>query len=292
MDGAQRDTPPVPRRGLAAAGDLRDRALGVADRVPGSTVAWATLDRDRRSGGGLLAGALAFRLFGALLPLALLAAVALGYASTIERTAPADAGHAVGIAPTVLESIATSSKLSTETRWAVACGALVALGWSSASAARAIRAAHSLAWEGGVHRLGRPAHAAGVLVATMVGLCGVWALVGAARAHLGVGGLFVTLAAVVPFFAVWLGVSMLLPHGAAPWTALIPGAVLVAVGVQVLHLGTTLFVAGRLERASATYGAFGTAFTILLWLYLLSRIIVGSAMLNAALWQAPDEPRH
>jgi uncharacterized BrkB/YihY/UPF0761 family membrane protein len=218
-------------------------------------------------------------------------AVALGYAATLERAAPSDAGDAVGIAPAVLESVAASSKLSTGTRWVVACGALVALGWSSASAARAIRAAHSLAWEGGVHRLGRPAHAAGVLVATVVALGCVWALVGAARAHLGLVGLAVSLVAIGPFFAVWLGVSMLLPHGAAPWTALIPGAMLVAVGAQVLHLGTTLFVAGRLEHASATYGAFGAAFTILVWLYLLSRILVSSAMLNAALWQPPDDSR-
>jgi membrane protein len=291
MEGARHGTPPARRRAFAAAGDLRDRVLARAARVPGSTTAWAALDRDHRSGGGLLAGAIAFRLFGALLPLALLVAVALGYAATVERTTPADAGDAVGIAPAVLESVAASSKLSTGTRWAVVCGALVALGWSSASAARAIRAAHSLAWQGGVQRLGRPAHAGGVLVATVVALGCVWALVGAARAHLGLVGVAVSVAAIVPFFAVWLGVSMLLPHGAAPWTALIPGAVLVAVGTQVLHLGTTLFVAGRLERASATYGAFGTAFTILVWLYLLSRILVSSAMLNAALWQPRDEPR-
>jgi uncharacterized BrkB/YihY/UPF0761 family membrane protein len=292
MERARPGRPAALRRRLTAAGGPRDRLLDVAARVPGSTPAWAALDRDRRSGGGLLAGALAFRLFGALLPLALLVAVAFGYAATVERTAPADAGDAVGLAPAVLESIAESSKLSTGTRWAVACTALVALFWSSASAARAIRAAHSLAWEGGVRRLGRPVQAAAVLVATLIALLGVWALVGTARAHLGFAvGLVVAIAAVVPFFGIWLGAAMLLPHGAAPWTALIPGAVLVAIGFEALHLGTSLFVAGRLERASATYGAFGVAFTILAWLYMLSRIIVSSAMLNAALWQERDDPR-
>jgi uncharacterized BrkB/YihY/UPF0761 family membrane protein len=292
MQGARPGLPAALRRKVTAAADLRDRLIDRAARVPGSGLAWAALDRDRRSGGGLLAGALAFRLFGALLPLALLLAVAFGYAATVERTAPAEAGEAVGIAPAVLESIAESSKLSTGTRWFVACGALFALVWSSASAARAIRAAHSLAWEGGVRRLGRPAHAAGVLIVTVVSLLGLWALVGAARAHFGFGGgLVVAIVAILPFFGIWLGASVLLPHGAAPWTALIPGAVLVAIGLQALHLGTTLFVAGKLERASATYGAFGVAFTILLWLYFLSRIIVASAMLNAALWQAREEPR-
>lgn len=291
MGGARPGVPEALRRGVTAAGDLRDRLLVLAVRVPGWTLASSALDRDRRTGGGLLAGALAFRLFGALLPLALLIAVVFGYAATVERTAPEDAGEAIGIAPAVLESIAESSKLSTGTRWVVACGALLALLWSSASAARAIRAAHSLAWEGGVHRLGRPVHAAGMLIAIVLALLGVWALVEAARTHLGAGpGLVVAIVAIVPLFGIWLGASMLLPHGAAGWPALIPGAVLVAIGLEALHFGTALFVAGKIERASATYGAFGVAFTILLWLYVLSRIIVGSAMLNAARWQARDEP--
>ena len=89
----------------------------------------------------------------------------------------------------------------------------------------------------------------------------------------------------MPFFAIWLGVAALLPHADAPWTALIPGAALVAIGMQIIHLGTVLFVAGKVERASATYGAFGAAFTVLVWLYVASRVIVASAMLNAALWR-------
>ena len=74
------------------------------------------------------------------------------------------------------------------------------------------------------------------------------------------------------------------------WTALVPGAALFAVGVQVVHLGTALFIAGKVERASETYGSLGVAFTILVWLYVVSRVIVASAMLNAALWEQRTEP--
>jgi uncharacterized BrkB/YihY/UPF0761 family membrane protein len=91
-----------------------------------------------------------------------------------------------------------------------------------------------------------------------------------------------TLLAVVPFFAVWLLASMRLPHGDAPWRALVPGALLVAAGLETIQLGTTLVVAEQVERASATYGSLGVAFAILVWLFVLSRVVVGSAMLNAA----------
>ena len=66
-------------------------------KAPGVEHALAAIGRDRRYGGGLLAGALAFRLFGALLPFALLLAVLLGYAATVERDTAEEAADATGI---------------------------------------------------------------------------------------------------------------------------------------------------------------------------------------------------
>ena len=261
------------------------RAAALRDRVPGGGAALAAFERDQRRGGGLLAGALAFRLFAALLPLALLVAVALGYAATLDEDGADAAADAVGIRRALLDSFAESAALSSGTRWTVVLAGIAALMWSATSAARAIRAAHVLAWEGGVGRFSRPVAAGAVLILAVVGFAAVWGAVGWARANLGVAGVVVAVAAIAPFFAIWLGVSILLPHGTAPWKALAPGALLVAVGMQVVHLGTVLFVADRVERASATYGSFGAALTILVWLYVVSRVIVGSAMLDAALWE-------
>jgi hypothetical protein len=95
---------------------VRTRAMEIAPRAPGVQWALAALGRDRRYGGGLLAGALAFRLFGALLPLALLLAVALGYAATVERDAASEASEATGISEALLMEVAESSKLSNGTR--------------------------------------------------------------------------------------------------------------------------------------------------------------------------------
>jgi uncharacterized BrkB/YihY/UPF0761 family membrane protein len=254
------------------------------ERVPGSEHALGAAERDRRLGGALLAGALAFRLFAVLLPLALLVAVGLGYAATLDRAAPMRAGEAVGLRTAALQSIAESSKLSASGRWLVAASGLIALLSASVSAARAVRAVHSLAWTGAAKRDPRPLAGALVLLGALLAIAAVWGLVGKARADLGFAGLLFAFAAVVPYCAVWLGVSLLLPHGDAPWTALLPGALLMGVGLQVIHLGTVLFVAGRVERASETYGPLGVAFTILVWLFVICRVVVASAMLNATLW--------
>jgi membrane protein len=278
---------PAPRatRVGTTAAELRTRAAAIASRTPGFPIAFVAHGRDRRCGGGLLAGALAFRLFGALLPLALLTAITLGYAANADGTAPDAVGDAVGIRSALLDSVAESSKLSAGARWSAAAFATVALVWSAMAAARAIRAVHALAWNGGVPRFGRQLTGGLVLIATLAAFIAVWGGVSRARAELGVAGLFVAVTAIVPFFGIWLGVSRLLPHDEASWTALVPGAVLVACGMQLVHLGTVLFIGGRVEHASATYGTLGVAFALLAWLYVISRVIVTSAMLNAALWE-------
>ncbi len=281
-----------PHRAVAGVDHAKERALAMASRAPGFEPVAGALDHDRRHGGGLLAGALAFRLFGAMLPLALLLTVLLGYAATVDESAPSEAGEAIGIGPAILESMADSAKLSSGTRWSVTIFAVCALLLSGSSAARAIRAVHSLAWEGKVGRFKRPLPAALVMLAAIAAFAIVIAVATRARAEFGAGGLLITLSAIAAFFAIWLGLSWLLPHGDAGWRALVPGALLVAVGIQLIHLGTVLFIAGRIERASDAYGPLGIAFTLLFWLFVVSRVIVGSAMLNAALFQRRQQEAH
>ena len=82
-----------------------------------------------------------------------------------------------------------------------------------------------------------------------------------------------------------------LPHRSDSWRDLLPGALLVAFGAQVIHLAVVLYLAPKIGRSSELYGALGAATVILLWLYLIARLIVASAFLNAALWHRahPDD---
>jgi uncharacterized BrkB/YihY/UPF0761 family membrane protein len=85
-------------------------------------------------------------------------------------------------------------------------------------------------------------------------------------------------------FALWWWVSWKLPHAPVPARALVPGALLMAIGADVLHVLTTYWIGHLVARKTNTYGAVGIALAVLLWVYILGRIIVGSAGLNAALW--------
>lgn len=82
------------------------------------------------------------------------------------------------------------------------------------------------------------------------------------------------------------GLRVLLPRDpAAPSTALLPGAALLAIGLQALHVTVVFYLAGKLSRASEAYGALGVALVALAWLFLIGRLTVAAADLNAALWE-------
>ena len=109
------------------------------------------------------------------------------------------------------------------------------------------------------------------------------------RAQLGTTGLLLTFALVAFYLGSVLWILDKLPHRSTSWRDLMPGAVLVALGTQMIHLAVVLYLAPKIGRSSELYGALGAATVILLWLYLLARLIVAAAFLNAALWEHREE---
>ena len=170
----------------------QDRPPGRRERLEGRLRGTPALDpvlsglaRDRALGGSLLAGALAFRLFGVLLPLALLVAVSLGYAAAADSTAPSEIGDSIGIGEATLSSVAESSKLASDKAWAVGIFAVVALIYASVKAVRAVHAVQCLAWKGRVEPIAHPLRGGLGMVAAVIAIGLVWAAVGRARAEIG-----------------------------------------------------------------------------------------------------------
>jgi uncharacterized BrkB/YihY/UPF0761 family membrane protein len=93
----------------------------------------------------------------------------------------------------------------------------------------------------------------------------------------------IVVAMVAPLAALWLLVSLRLPHGTAVWTALLPGALLVAIGFQVVH-GLVVYLLGpKLETSTSLYGALGVVATVLFFMWAVGRIVVTAPILNSAL---------
>ena len=62
-----------------------------------------------------------------------------------------------------------------------------------------------------------------------------------------------------------------------------------AVGADVLQLLTTYWIGHLVARKTSTYGAVGIALAVLLWVYVLGRVLVASAGVNATLWRRRRE---
>jgi hypothetical protein len=70
-------------------------------------------DRDIEVGGGIIAGALAYRLFIWLLPLALVLVAGLGFAADAASKSPQAAAESLGVAGLVSDSIASAAESPT-----------------------------------------------------------------------------------------------------------------------------------------------------------------------------------
>ncbi len=262
----------------------REYAEDARARSPLVGLAFRVAERDRLHLGGLLAGALAFRLFLWLLPFTLLLVGALGAVTAAESDAPGDLSEELGLQGVLADLV----KDGAEQRgwWIALLIGLFGTAYAGIGAARALRISHAAAWGIRPGRGPNPLRASLWLFGVVLVLLCISAFSTWLREHIGIVGSVVTIVAVgVAYFLVWMRISSVLPRRDVPTRALVPGAVLVAVGLQGLHLFTVYYLSDRAERATSLYGAIGAALTLLLWLFIISRLLVAGAVLNAELSQ-------
>jgi uncharacterized BrkB/YihY/UPF0761 family membrane protein len=247
--------------------------------------------RDKDIAGGVLGGGLAYRFFFWLLALSVLTSGGLGLASRA-GTSFEDAAAEAGLTASVSESVASAAQQSESGRWwLLVVGAFLTL-WFSWGLLRALRLVHAAAWRITAPPPRNVPLAVGVVIASPVVLLALTSGAGWVRANVGFfPGLLATLAVAVGFGLFWLRVSMRLPSPPGlPWTAFLPGALLLGVGVEALHIFTVYFLADKLASASNLYGALGLASTLLFYLFLIGRGVVWAAELNAVVWEVRHPP--
>ena len=86
----------------------------------------------------------------------------------------------------------------------------------------------------------------------------------------------------------WLWTLRVLPNTKLPWRALLPGALLGAVGLEVLKAVGAYYVPRAVASSSALYGSLGIVFAVLAWLLLFGRLVVYSAVLNVVRYEQQE----
>jgi membrane protein len=238
------------------------------------------VERDSAIGGGLLAGALAYRLFVLLLPTTLLLVAGLGlYAGTVDKSTGAVAKEA-GLHGLVASQVASTA--AGHARGIVFLVMIPAVLYSAATLFRSIAKVHGIVWQGSGRGVRMTSRGFAVFMAALiVQLVAVTVMSRLRREGTDIGlAAFVFYAGVVA--ACWLAVSLQMPHRDARWTALVPGSVLFGVGLLAVNVFNVYVTARLVENRADTYGALGVATALLFSLVLVGRVMVVSAGLNAA----------
>jgi membrane protein len=233
----------------------------------------------------MMASALAFHLFLLLLPLAYVLVAGLDFLRTASPGAPGLLARHAGVSGLVADSVDQAVRASQQGRWlALAFGILATL-YATSGVVTVLQRAHALVWQVPPPR-GRQSVplVLGVLGAVVLVMITTGAAASARHASPGVG-LVATLAAGAMYFGVALAGAWALPRPPIPVRAMMPGALMFAIGLQVFHVAVAYYFVPKAARTSAAYGSLGVALVVLASLSLLGLLVVGAAEFNAVLWE-------
>ena len=206
----------------------------------------------------------------------------LGVYSDSSDQTPREVADRLGLAGLVVQSVAAAATSSA--RWYALLIGIPILLYLTRGLLRSVVAVHRLAWGLGPRRGHLTSANVLVFLAAIVASLAVAAAAsGSIQASVWFWFAVVPIAVLVRA-AVWLGISRRLPARDRRLATHLPGALVVGIGFLGANVFTQLAVVWIGDTREDTYGALGVAATILFSLWLTSRVIVLSAVVNAALW--------
>ena len=264
-------------RARAKLGAVMASAKGASERHVALAVPVRAAQRNRRVAASVLAGGLAYRIFLWLLPFGLIVGGALGFLNAGSTEKAVSEGGLPGAITNAVGDAARSAH--SDSWWLLAVGIPLLL-WAGFSGAKAVQLVHALVWDEPPPKT-KPLLGSLAFTGVMCAVWGVIALTWWFRG--GWPGVLAPVLTVAPLAGLWLWVSLQLPHRDAPWKALLPGALLVAIGFQVLHELVGNLLVPKLEKSTSLYGGLGATTTVIFFIYLLSVLIVTAPVLNSSL---------
>ena len=259
---------------------LQGRVVAARSRHRSLDFGFGMVERDSSIGGGLLAGALAYRLFVLALPTSLLLVSGLGiYAGSVDESAQTVARKA-GLHGLIGTEVAQAA--SGRGRWLIFLLMIPAVLYALVTLYRAIAKVYAIVWLGSARGVPTSPGGIGVFAGALVVQLATAPVVRWVGTHR-FGVVLAFLAYVLLIGGAWLAVSMRLPHRGVSWRRLLPGAALFGVGLLGVNIFNVYITSRLVEGRANTYGALGIATALLFSFVLVGRLIVTSAELNVAL---------
>ena len=236
--------------------------------------------------GNSIAAAVTLQAFLSLFPLILVTVAVVGFLQSADATDVAGRiisglGLQGDAATVVTDAVGTAER----SRKAATLFGLAGLLWTGLGLVDALQHAFNQVWQ--VQERGIKDKAVGMLwlMGAALLLVAVSILTTLLRWLPGVLSPAGILLSLVVNVALWLLTAKVLPNRDVGWRALLPGALLGGVGVEVLKVVGAFYVPRAVSSSSQLYGSLGGVFAILAWLLFFGRLIVYSAILNVVLWE-------
>ncbi len=262
------------KRSAGKAGEAADRARRGHASVE---VGFRTAERQRRVAAMVLAGGIAYRIFFWMLAVSVVVGGVLGFFDPDAVQTTLEKHGVAGWTAAAVAQITGSS--DGNEWWLLLVGGWLVL-WTGYTCSKALSLAHATIWGVVPPRLDRPLHSSLLFSGYTFGFIAAMAAARYVREESQIGGFVATMIVLGVAFGFWLLVSHSLPNATTGWLELMPGAAVVAVGLQAMHLFTVYFLGPKIESATQLYGVVGIVTTLLFWLYLGGRLIVAGATLN------------
>jgi uncharacterized BrkB/YihY/UPF0761 family membrane protein len=272
-------------RDEADRGEARGRLAAASERHVAVAVPLRAVERNRRVAASVLAGGFAYRLFLWLLPFGLLLGGALGFMNA-KSTEDAVAGG--GLPGAVTNAVGDAARSAHSNSWWLLAVGVPLLLWAGFTGAKAVVLIHSLVWDE-PPRKAKPLQMSLAFTGMVCAFFGAVALTWWFRDQW--PGLLAPVLTFAPLTALWLWASLHLPHRDAPWQALLPGALVVAIGFQVLHEAVGHLLVPKLEKSTSLYGSLGATTTLLFFMYMTAVLVVAAPVLNSSLHEELSRKR-
>ncbi|HTJ76549.1 MAG TPA: YihY/virulence factor BrkB family protein [Acidimicrobiales bacterium] len=235
--------------------------------------------------GNYLASSVTLSAFLSIFPLLLFAIAVLGFISAGKPDLAASVTKNLGLTGTAADEITNAIHTAQSSRQVASIVGVVGLLWSGLGLVAAVQYAINAAWQvtgrGWRDKLKGLLWLAGatLLILNSFALAAVINFLPGWAAPLGiVAGLSVNL-------GLWVWTFKVLGTRDVGWKALLPGAVVAAIGLEVLKALGAFYVPRAVASASALYGTLGVVFAILAWLLFFGRLVVYSAVVNVVRWE-------
>ena len=244
-------------------------------------------DRFGEIQGTALANGIALQGFLSLIPLVLVAIAVAGFLASGDATFSRDVIDALAIPKDgpAAENLRTTIDTAQESKRAASIVGVLGLFWSGLAVVAAVQRGIDAAWQTKSEGLKDKLRAVLWLVGAVIIFLSSFALSAVLNFLPG----FLAPVSIILGLAVNTGLFLwtFSELGRVPvgWRALLPGAVLCAVGFEILKVLGSIVVPRLIANSSALYGSLGIVIALLAWLAFFGRLLVYGAVVNVLRWE-------